>query len=62
MCAFIIRGFSGFEMGSESLRAILYISRKILKYIFIFDFYGREGGNASHRGLKFGINIAKNFV
>jgi len=49
-------------MGSESLRAILYISRKILKYIFIFDFYGREGGNASHRGLKFGINIAKNFV
>ena len=57
-----ICGFSGFEVGSEYLHAILYISRKILKYIFLFDFYVEEGGIASHRGLKFGKNTAKNFV
>jgi hypothetical protein len=47
---------------SISLHALLHISRKILKYIILFDFYGKEGGIESHTGLKFGKNTARNFV
>lgn len=39
-------GVSWFEVGSESLHAVMYIRRNIRKYIFLFDFYGKEGGIA----------------